>query len=244
VTEGEELAARRIAARGREAVVERLRAAFAHTLASRGDQVAIAPDQLEELVQAAADRADGVVWRRALAGVAVDELGLSLAEAVDHPAVQRAQEMLRAPAYEAPHRPRQAHRAPTSTAFAPVRVAALHLGGIETLPVRSSLLELRFSEAGLDVVDPRDGEAIGRLPWEDIAGLELSPPRRSLRRPRPGGAELVVRTERGLARFELPDVGEEQARHDLAPVLARASPSPLRQVRAPAPGRRGPGPRA
>jgi hypothetical protein len=208
--EAEELAARRIAARGREAVVERLRPAFSQTLASLDDQVAVAPEQLEALVQAAADRAGGAVWRRALAGVAMNELGLSLAEAVDHPSVQRAQEMLGAPVYQP---------VPTPSA---IRVAAVHLGGIETLPVGSGHLELLFSEPGLDVIDTRGGEVIGRLGWEEIASVDLTRRRRSVRRRGSGPAELVVRTDGGLARFALPGLDEEQARQHLTPVLGRA----------------------
>jgi hypothetical protein len=52
------------------------------------------------MVQRAADRADGLQWRRALASVATDELGIGLGEALGHPAVARAQAIVGAPSYE------------------------------------------------------------------------------------------------------------------------------------------------
>ena len=43
-------------------------------------------------MQSAADRADGLQWRRALAEVAAEELGVTSPEALSHPAVARAQD--------------------------------------------------------------------------------------------------------------------------------------------------------
>jgi hypothetical protein len=91
----------RIASRGREALVERLRRAYAEAAASNADIVSLEEARIEALVQAAADRADGLQWRRALAQVAIEELGVSLAQALTHPAVREAQERLGAPSYEA-----------------------------------------------------------------------------------------------------------------------------------------------
>ena len=51
-------------------------------------------------MQIAAERADGLQWRRALAGVAAEELGVSVTEALSHPAVARAQTLVGAPSYE------------------------------------------------------------------------------------------------------------------------------------------------
>jgi hypothetical protein len=237
VTDSLQDAARRIAERGRDAVVLRLRPVFARTAAARAGGAPLSADQLERLVQSAADRADGAVWRRALAQVGMDELGLSLTEAVNHPAVRQAQEMLGVPAYEVGP-PGSESETPGSESETPgtgtetpvaepppvpsaIRVPAVHLSGIETLPAGAQRLELRFADSGLDVIDARDGEPIGRLTWPEIASLEL-PRRRSIRRRRSVGAELVVRTERGQARFELPELDEEQARQHLAPVLERA----------------------
>lgn len=97
----DETLADRIAARGREALVERLRKAYADAAASHSDIVSLDSERIEVLVQSAADRADGLQWRRALASVASEELGVSLAEALTHPAVRQAQEQLGAPSYEA-----------------------------------------------------------------------------------------------------------------------------------------------
>ena len=91
----------RIANRGRDALVERLRKAYADAAASHADIVSLDSERIEALVQSAVDRADGLQWRRALASVASEELGVGLAEALTHPAVRQAQEQLGAPSYEA-----------------------------------------------------------------------------------------------------------------------------------------------
>jgi hypothetical protein len=92
--------AQRIAARGRDALVERLRTAYADATAAHADIVALDDQRIEAMVQTAADRADGLQWRRALADVAADELGVSVTEALSHPAVVRAQVLVGAPTYE------------------------------------------------------------------------------------------------------------------------------------------------
>jgi hypothetical protein len=242
----DEEAARRIADRGRDALVARLRPAFAQTAASHAHLVLvpIGPQDLERMVQEAANRADGVLWRRALAAVAVEELGISLTEAIFHPAVLRAHELVEAPAYE-PAQPVPAPQAeqtlPESHAEpvpvparteqeaeqlppapeAAIRVAAVHLSGIETLREGARNIELRFFDAGLDVVDTARGQAIGRLIWEDIKQLKVPPRRRSIRSRRNRSARLLVRTGRGEALFELPGLTEEQVHEHLAPILAR-----------------------
>jgi hypothetical protein len=101
VTEEEhEETARRIAEEGRDALVGRLRPAFELAIEARGDTLAIDDQQMEQMVQRAADRADGLQWRRALASVASDQLGIGLGEALAHPAVVRAHELVGAPSYE------------------------------------------------------------------------------------------------------------------------------------------------
>jgi hypothetical protein len=92
--------AQRIAARGRDALVQRLRSAYADAASAHADIVSLGEERIEALVQGAADRADGLQWRRALAGVAAEELGVSVAEALSHPAVARAQALVGAPSYE------------------------------------------------------------------------------------------------------------------------------------------------
>jgi hypothetical protein len=100
VSEDVEQAAERIAERGREALVARLRPAFEEAAAAHADVLELTPEQLEEMVQKAADRADGLQWRRALASVACEELRIPLSEALGHEAVVRAQELVGAPTYE------------------------------------------------------------------------------------------------------------------------------------------------
>jgi hypothetical protein len=95
-----ETLAQQIAARGREALVQRLRTAYADAAAAHADIVSLDDARIEALVQGAADRADGLQWRRALAGVAAEELGVSISEALAHPAVARAQTLVGAPSYE------------------------------------------------------------------------------------------------------------------------------------------------
>jgi hypothetical protein len=100
VTDTLEDTAQRIAERGRDALVERLRPAFRDAAVKHADVLELSDDQIEEMVQRAADRADGLQWRRALAGVATEELGIGLGEALSHPAVVRAQAIVGAPSYE------------------------------------------------------------------------------------------------------------------------------------------------
>ncbi|MHB8657535.1 MAG: hypothetical protein ACYC91_06210 [Solirubrobacteraceae bacterium] len=100
MTETIEQTAERLAEQGRDALVERLRPAFAEAAAAHADVIQLDPEQLEGMVQSAADRADGLQWRRALASVASRELGITLGEALGHPAVARAQTILGVPSYE------------------------------------------------------------------------------------------------------------------------------------------------
>lgn len=100
MSEEVEETAQRIAGQGRDALLERLRPAFRDAAAAHADVITLSDEQIEAMVQNAADRADGLQWRRALAGVAVQELGIKLSEALDHPAVVRAQELVGAPSYE------------------------------------------------------------------------------------------------------------------------------------------------
>ncbi len=95
-----EQAAAQIAQHGRDALVARLRPAFEEAAAAHADVLEIGPEQLESMVQEAADSADGLQWRRALAAVASEELGISLGEALGHPVLTRAQEIAGAPSYE------------------------------------------------------------------------------------------------------------------------------------------------
>ena len=68
MTDTLEETAQRIAERGRDALLERLRPAFKDAAAKHADVLELSDEQLEQMVQRAADRADGLQWRRALAG--------------------------------------------------------------------------------------------------------------------------------------------------------------------------------
>ncbi len=119
-----ERTAERIARGGREALIARLHAAFARQAAA-STVVTLDADELAELVTAAVGRAGGPLWRRCLAEAATAELRIDLSEAVSHPAVLRAHELVAAPVYEippaanpAPARPDPAHAAPADPAHA------------------------------------------------------------------------------------------------------------------------------
>lgn len=100
MTEPSDQIAEQIAARGRDALIARLRPAFEEAAAAHADVLQLGPEQIETMVQRAADRADGLQWRRALASVATEELGISLGEALSHPAVVQAHDLVGAPSYE------------------------------------------------------------------------------------------------------------------------------------------------
>jgi hypothetical protein len=100
VTDDLEKTARRIAQRGRQALLTRLRPAFEEALAAHADVLQLDEQQLKQMINRAADRADGLQWRRALATVASEELGIGLGDALAHPAVARAQAILGVPSYE------------------------------------------------------------------------------------------------------------------------------------------------
>jgi len=93
-------AAQRIADRGREELLARMRPAFEQAATAHADVLELDEQRLEQMVQRAADTADGVQWRRALASVASEELGIGLGEALVHPAVVKAQALAGAPSYE------------------------------------------------------------------------------------------------------------------------------------------------
>lgn len=230
--DGSELA-ELIAQRGREVVLERLRAAFAHQAASRTPAVDLDPAQLEQLVQEAAARAGGALWRRSLAEATMQQLEIDLSEALGHPALKRAEELAQAPGYPpAPEQePAAGEPTPEPVAEEPERVAdepepealrlsAIHVNGIETLGQGDRDIELRLSDAGLDVLKRSSGAAIGRLEWREIESVELPPPRRGLRGRR-RSRELHVSTGRGQAQFELPGLTDEELHEHLEPALAR-----------------------
>jgi hypothetical protein len=237
----EHAAAERIVAHGRQELQARLRAAILRQAGGAPEPVTLEAGQLDRLVDDATARAGGVLWRRCLAGAASAELGVELAEAVSHPTVERAHALAGAPPYEAPPVEAPPVEAPpvgdpadegasNETAAHPplqaLRLAAVHVSGIESLRNGESDLELRFSDAGLDLIKASSGAAIGRLLWSDIHDVEVARARRGMR-PGRRPQELHVRAQSGQAVFQLPGMTEEQVSEHLEPVL--------RRVRAPAP---------
>lgn len=270
MTDTLEHTAQRIAERGHEALLARLRPAVEQAAGANADVVELDAEQLERLTQRATDHANGLQWRRALADVAAEELGIGLCEALIHPAVARAQAIVGAQSYEealselasgslrpAPgadavptadgvptadavpiadaepgarvqaepeSRVEDAASDPEEQPLSAVRLAAIHIAGVENLKAGEKDLELRFSDAGLDIIRTASGSVLGRLPWNEIEALEMPAnptPRRSFRR-RKARVQLLVRTERGEATFETPDVADDELREHLAPMLARA----------------------
>jgi hypothetical protein len=254
VSETLEHTARRIAERGRDTLVARLRPAFAKAAAAHSDVLELDSEELERMVQSAADRADGLQWRRALATVATEELGISLGEALGHPAVARAQAIVGAPSYEESlaaigrspeaasagtepepdlvqppadgeatpaEAPTEAVDAHDDEAFTAIHLPAVHLDGVPELARNESELELRFSERGLEVLRDSDEATLARIPWEDLRGLNIEPPKGRLRRRRPGGARLVVHIDYGDAAFEIPGIEPDELRRRLTPARVR-----------------------
>jgi hypothetical protein len=239
VSDDLELTAGRIAERGRRELLGRLRTAFEQQAAAGIATVDSA--DLDRLIADAATRADAALWRRALAQAAADELGIGLSEAIADPTVERAAEIVGAPAWHGPPtitappqdatpaepeqepepepEPEPAHE--PEPAPEALRLSAVHLSGIETLRTGDRDLELRLSTGGLDVLKRSSGAAIGRLEWSEIRSIELSQPRRGLRTRRRRVRVLHVVTERGKAGFELPGLTDEQLSQHLEPMLAQ-----------------------
>ncbi len=101
-----------------------------------------------------------------------------------------------------------------------LRLSAVHISGIETLRKGDRDLELRLSDAGLDVLKRSTGAAIGRLEWREIESVDVPPVKRGLRG-RHRTRELHVNTGRGQAQFQLPGLTEEELHEHLEPTLAR-----------------------
>lgn len=232
-----ELTAARIAERGWHELLARLGAAFEHQAAA--DVATIEHDELDRLIADAATRAGGPLWRRSLAAAATTELGLALRDAILHPAVERAHELVGAPPWApppaaapapaadaepeaelAPEPPPAADDAAAPTVDA-LRLPAVHLSGVETLRAGDRDIELRLGEPGLDVLKRSSGAPIGRLEWSQIRSIELSQPRRGLRTARRGVRVLHVVTDQGKAGFELPGLTDEQLRQHLEPMLTQ-----------------------
>jgi hypothetical protein len=239
VSEDQEELAQRLLVRGRERLLARLRPAFEQAAAPHGDDLVLDPETLEAMVQGAAARADGALWRRSLAAAAREELGLDLGEALIHPAVERAQELAGAPPYDrtavaddarSADRPgeilaaldrvaRDAAGDEPDSELTPqaIRLPAVHLGGIGNLARGEASLELRLSDSGLDIVRTETSTTLGRLQWSEVLAIETPRPRG--RRRRRTRAQLLVRTARGEAHFEIPGITEAELRGYVDPLF-------------------------
>jgi len=115
--------------------------------------------------------------------------------------------------------PQQA-RSETPAPLNAMRLAAVHVSGIESLRNGEDDLELRFSDAGLDLLKASSGASIGRLPWSEIHDIDVARSRRGLR---PGRRvqELRVSAQSGRATFQLPGLTDQQVKEHLEPVLTR-----------------------
>jgi hypothetical protein len=232
-----EQVARRIAERGPDALLERLRGAYEEAVATYAQAVKLDDERLEEMVRDAVERADGLQWRRALAAVAADELGIGLGEALSHPAVVRAHAILAAPSYEeglarlGPLRTLEESEEgeqddepvddelrhdPMPQGDRPeVRLVATHLGGIADLESPEPDVELWLSDDGLDIIRSTK-EPLGRLTWKEVNGLEVPPARGLFGRRRRPRAYLVIRAEGGDASFEIDGIEPDELREQLA----------------------------
>ncbi len=245
--------ARRIAERGRDALIARLRPAFREAAEAHGGDIGLDDAQLEQMVQRAADEADALQWRRALAAVAMDELGLELGEALEHPAVVRAHEIVGAPAYEEavadlglpppepaerqggeefrPSKPdtRDPQEGPfpassdPAAARQPLQLVCTHLGGIADLASGEQGVELCFSEHGLDIIRPTK-EPLGRLRWNELRAVEVVDARGRLMLRRGAHTYVVIRGARGDASFEVPGTEATELRERLADLAGHKVP--------------------
>jgi hypothetical protein len=241
-----EESAQRIAKRGRQVLLERLRGAFEEAAAAHSDVLELDEAKLERMIADAVERADGLQWRRALASVATEELGLGLAEALSHPAVARAQELVGAPSYEeglaaiaegkAPQAgdaraleeapepgaeteaETEAQAPPADPHVLPISVGVVHLDGLAELEGQGEL-ELVFSDEGLDVVRTGAAAALVSFSWTELRDVEVHAGRGRVLRRR--SSRLILSTNRRRARFEARGLDPEELRQLLAPALAK-----------------------
>lgn len=93
-------AAEQIAQRGLQELRRRLQTAIAAQAAQDRSGVVLSSAEIQELVSGAAQRAGAELWRRSLAQAGSELLGIGLAEAIDHPAVRAAHEIVGAPPFD------------------------------------------------------------------------------------------------------------------------------------------------
>jgi len=215
----------RIAARARRIARERLRRSLdgQAAAAAAGAEPSTAPDGelLDRIADEEAARAGGALLRVSVVHAVSQELGIEIGDALDHPAVAGAQELLRNPGPDDPDSGPPADRGAAAAAREPaLTLDAVHVFGIETLEPGDRDIALRLADVGIDVRKPSTGKTIGRLRWDEIRTVALQRPRRGLPgRRRPG--LFVAGTERGEVTFELPSVSDDTITDHLEPLIAR-----------------------
>jgi hypothetical protein len=261
---------------GRQRVYARLQEAVADQMRFHGGLEELDPATLDELLAQGVGDAGASLWRISLAEGAADHFGIPVSEALHHPVIDAAEQLIglpqEHPATEAPEsswpepepepepepvvpepepepepEPIAAEPEPVvpepepepepvipepdpTPAVSPaaiavpqaLRIAAIHTTGIESLEAGDEDIELRLSEAGLDVIKRSSGIAIGRLDWAEITALEVQEPgKRGRRRRKSKNRTLQVDTGGGQAEFELVGLSDEESNEHLEPLLAR-----------------------
>ena len=272
-------AALQIIEAGRQRVLARLEEAVADQLRLHGGLEELDPATLDELLTAGVGDAGASLWRISLAEGAANHFGVSVSEALHHPAIDAAEQLIGLPQEDSavmapetpepepepepeptvpePVEPEPAVPEPVATEPEPVpaepepipqpvipepepepvpapaspaaiavpqalRIAAIHTTGIESLQSGDEDIELRLSDAGLDVIKRSSGITIGRLDWGEITALEVQEPgRRGRRRRKSKNRSLQVDTGGGQAAFELVGLSDEETAEHLEPLLAR-----------------------
>jgi hypothetical protein len=214
-TDNESLA-EAFATEGREELLARFRTAYAKAAGTQADYVSFDADTIESLIQRSVAEADGVQWRRALAGVAARGLGIDLGAALIHPAVVRAHQLAGAPSYEqalgelaVPPPPAPVAPAPQPPVAAPPVVAAPVVAP-PIVPPPTVAEVAPASPAAQEAVEP---EGAGEDAPEPLPGIE----------PEEFEAEELLAVEEPLAVEEAP-VAEASPAVEEAPV-AEASPA-------------------
>ncbi len=229
----------RIVAQARVVVRERIRMALDEPTAAApapGVPSDVDGQLLDRIADEEAERAGGPLLHLAIVHAVSQELGIELPAALEHPAVDRARQLLEsrdpagaADAAATTNEPPETHTPEAEPGDGPrppairqraLLLDAVHVFGIETLEPGDRDIELRLADIGIDVRKPSNSEMIGRLGWDEVRSLSIQRPRRGLpgrRRP----ALFVAGTDRGEVTFELPGVSDDEITELVEPMIAR-----------------------
>ena len=213
----------------RQELQARLRAAILRQAGSAAEPMTLEAAQLDELVDAAAARAGGVLWRRCLAGAATTELGVELAEAVSHPTV-RAPTSWRAPRPTSASRPNSLAPAATPDGGRRTQAHRPRFRRCACRPCTSAgSRACATARATSSCASPTPAWTCSRPPAAPPSAACCGQRSTASRWPssrrglRPGRRvqELHVRAQSGQAVFQLPGMTSEQVNQHLEPALAR-----------------------